>query len=111
MGARFIAKTIKGSNGISNLVIQNDTEFSFDFESSDNQIKHYKAYSPTRDDYEVSIAVIDNALNNGFNLIVYDHWIFATHSGKDYAGIQRIPIFSVPEFIKAIKTRMKLDSE
>lgn len=103
-----MANTIQGSRGISNLTVKNDTEFSFDYQPSEGEIRHYKAYAPTRDDYEVNTAVIDKALSNGFNLIVFDHWIFATSSGKDYSSIQRIPIYSVPDFIKAIKTRDKL---
>jgi hypothetical protein len=111
MGARFMANTIQGSRGISNLTVKNDTEFSFDYQPSEGEIRHYKAYAPTRDDYEVNTAVIDKALSNGFNLIVFDHWIFATSSGKDYSSIQGIPIYSVPDFIKAIKKRDKLDNE
>lgn len=110
MGARFIAGTVQGSNGLLNCKAKNDTEFSFEYGAADSSFKNYKAYVPTRDDYEISIEVIDRALSQGYNLIVYDSWIFATHSGRDYAGVERIPIFSVPEFIKAIKSRQKLEN-
>jgi hypothetical protein len=111
MGAKFIAGTVQGSKGLQNCKAKNETEFSFDYQSADSEFKFYKVYVPTRDDYEVSIEVIDRALSQGYNLIVYDSWIFATHSGKDYAGVQRIPIFSVPAFIKAIKSRENLESQ
>lgn len=111
MGAKFMAGTIKGAKGINNLTVKDDTEFSFDYTSSDNKTKHYKAYAPTRDDYEVSMAVIDKAIKRGCNIIVFDFWIFATSSGKDYSSMEKIPIYSVPDFIKAIKTRERLDNE
>lgn len=111
MGARFMATTIQGSKGITNLVVKDDTEFSFDYQSKKGRKKHYKAYAPTRSDYEVNIAVIDKAIENGYNLIVFDHWIFGTSSGKDYSSSQGIPIYSVPDFIKAIKTGDNLSNE
>jgi len=111
MGAKFMASTINRSKGISNLTVKDDTEFSFDYEASDKTMKHFKVYAPTRADYEVTMAVIDKATKNGFDLIVFDHWIFATSSGKDYSGIQEIPIYSVPDFIKVIKNRERLDNE
>lgn len=104
-----MASTINGSNGISNLVVKDDTEFSFDFEAFGSAVKHIKAYVPTRDDYEVSLAVITKAISKGCNIIVFDHWIFATSSGRQYSGIQGIPIFSVQDFIKTIKSREKLN--
>lgn len=110
MGATFMAGTIKGSSGIRNLKIVDDTEFTFEYQADNSIYKQYRVYAPTRADYEVSIEVIDRAIQNGFNLIVHDHWIFATHSGKDYAGVERIPIFSVPDFIKAIKSRHRLEN-
>ncbi len=106
-----MANTIQGSNGISNLTVKNDTEFSFDYEPTEGGTRHYKVYAPTRDDYEVNTAVIDKAITNGYDLIVFDHWIFATSSGKDYSKMQGLPVYSVPDFIKAIKTRDKLDNE
>lgn len=111
MGAKFIAGTVQGSTGLANCKAKNDTEFSFEYQSAEDESKLYKVYVPTREDYEVSVEVVDRALSQGYNLIVYDSWIFATHSGKDYAGVQLIPIFSVPAFIKAIKSRQKLESE
>lgn len=103
-----MSTTIKGLNGISNLKVTNDTEFSFDYVPNQGETIHYKAYAPSRDDYEVNTAVINKALSNGFNLIVFDHWIFPTSSGKVYSSIQGIPIYSVPDFIKTIKKRYKL---
>ena len=44
-------------------------------------------------------------------MIVYDNWIFPTGSGSQHALIHDVPIFTVPEFIKKIKKREKLDSE
>jgi hypothetical protein len=111
MGAKFIVGTIQGSKGLKNCIAKNETEFSFEYQSADSEFKSYNAYVPTRDDYEVSVEVIDRALNQGYNLIVYDSWIFATHSGKDYAEAQRLPIFSVTAFIKAIKSRERFESE
>ncbi|MFP5042925.1 hypothetical protein [Parasediminibacterium sp. JCM 36343] len=111
MGARFIAGTVQGSTGLKNCKAKNDTEFSFEYQSAGDEFKSYKVYVPTREDYEVSVEVIDRALSQGYNLIVYDSWIFATHSGKDYAGVQRIPIFSVPAFIKTLKSRQKFERE
>ena len=108
MGARFMANTINGSKGISNLRIKDDTEFSFDYKRNEKELEQIIVYAPTRDDYEVSLAVIDKALNKGCNVIVFDHWIFATSSGREYSGIQGIPIYSVPDFIKTIKSRKKL---
>lgn len=107
-----MASTIQGSKGVKNLTVANDTEFSFEYQTDDSEeFKSYKAYAPTRTDYEVSLEVVDRAINKGYNLIVYDFWIFATYSGKSYAGVQRIPIFSVSDFIKTIKSRQKLENE
>ena len=106
-----MASTISGSIGISNLAVKDETEFSFDFEANGSEVKHIKAYAPTRADYEVSLAVITKAISKGCNIIVFDHWIFATSSGKQYSGIQGIPIYSVPDFIKTIKSREKLINE
>lgn len=109
MGARFIARTVQSSSGLINCRAINDTEFSFEYQAAGQVFKSYKVYVPTREDYEVSIEVIDRALSQGYNLIVYDSWIFATASGRDYAGTQRIPILSVPAFIKTIKSRLKIE--
>ncbi len=112
MGARFIAETVQGSKGFQNCKInRNETEFSFDHQTSDDETKEYKVYVPTRDDYEVSVAVVDKAIGLGCNLIVHDNWIFPTGSGRQHALIHDIPILTVPEFIKKIKKREKLESE
>lgn len=111
MGAKFMAGKIQGAKGVSNLSVKDDTEFSFDYEPSNNKTKHYKVYAPTRDDYEVSMAIIDKAVKKGCNLIVFDFWIFVTSSGKDYSSMQKIPIYSVPDFIKAVITRVALDND
>jgi len=111
MGARFIYGTVQGSKGLRNGKVKDDTEFSFEYQAANDDFKTYRVYVPTRDDYEVSLEVIDRALNAGYNLIVYDNWIFPTYSGKHHAGIHQIQICSVPEFIKAIKNSQKLEFE
>jgi hypothetical protein len=112
MGARFIAGTVIGSRGFSNCKVNKDeTEFSFTYKSADDESNDYKAYVPTRADYEVSVAVVDKAISLGCNIIVYDSWIFPTASGSHYAQIHHIPIYTVPEFIKKIRKREKLHAE
>lgn len=113
MGARFIAGTVQGSRGFTNCKVNRaETEFTFDYQSADeDDSKEFKAYAPTRDDYEISVAVVDKAIGLGCNLIVYDNWIFTTGSGSQHALINGIPIYSVPEFMKKIKKREKLEAE
>jgi hypothetical protein len=112
MGARFIAGTVRESNGLTNAKTnKEDTEFSFEFQSEGNTKKPYKLYAPTRDEYEVSIQIIDKAISLGCNVIVYDSWIFPTESGQSYADGKNIPIYTVGAFIKKIKSREPLETE
>lgn len=109
MGAKFIASTINDTKGISNKIIdRSDTQFSFDMKIM-NDVKHYNVYVPTRGDYEVSVEVVDRAKKMNCNLIVYDSWIFSTASGVDHARLKGIPVMTVGQFIKKVKSSENLD--
>jgi hypothetical protein len=110
MGARFIANTVLYSKGLKNIKTnEQDTEISFEFEAESGKSKTFTAYIPTRDDYEISVEVVDRAINLNCNLIIYDIWIFPTASGSDYANINGIPVYDVREFIKKIKNGKNLE--
>jgi len=112
MGATFLSGTIQGAKGVQNLKIDRyDTEFSFKYEAENDELKTFKVYAPTRDDYEVSVEVVDRALQLNCNLIVYDFWIFSTYSGKSYASNNGVPVYSGAEFIRKIKQREKIEPE
>jgi hypothetical protein len=108
MGARFIASTIDDTRGISKKTVSSDTKFSFDMETLGNT-RNYTVYVPTRKDYEVSVEVVDRARQMNCNVIVYDSWIFSTSSGYEYAKSKEIPVLTVKQFIKKVKSGERLE--
>ncbi len=106
MGARFIKTTIENIDSISNLNVKDDTIFFFDYQIEDESFT-FKVYCPTREDYEISIAVVDKALNLNCNLIVRDNWIFYTGDGVEYSNSKSILVLSVSEFKKNIHEKRK----
>jgi hypothetical protein len=108
MGARFIASTIDETRGISKKSVNSDTQFSFDMETLGNT-RNYNVYVPSRKDYEVSVEVVDRSRQMNCNVIVYDSWIFSTSSGFEYARQNGIPVLTVKQFIKKIKSGERLE--
>ena len=104
MGARNVAEIIRGTRYVSNVKWEYDSKLEFDYERpSDFLPKTYKVYMPSRDDYEVSIDVVDKAVEYGADLIVYDNWIKATISGKSHAEKKGIRVYSYGYFLRKIK--------
>lgn len=104
MGARSVAEIIRGSKYVSSIKWEYDSKLQFDYERAlDFQPKTYKVYMPSRDDYEVSIEVVDIAVEYGADLIVYDNWIKETISGKSHAEKKGIRVYSYGYFLRKIK--------
>ena len=111
MGARFISDALRGMHGVSNCVVTGgEIEFSFDYRAmGELNANSFSAYVPTRNDYEVSVAIVEKAIRKGCNLIVYDSWIFPTMSGVQHAKAKGVPVLSVGEFLGAINRKEGLD--
>jgi hypothetical protein len=104
MGARRMSEIISSSSFISDISWEYDSKLEFGYERRmDYQPTMHKVYMPSRDDYELSIATIDNAIDYGAKIIVYDNWIKPTISGKSYAEGKGVKIYSFGQFIKKIE--------
>lgn len=104
MGAKSVAELIKPLPNISNLTYVYDSELKFEYLSNASPFpKRYNVYMPTRDDYEVTIDIVDKAIQSGANLIVYDLWIKSTYSAKTYGEKKGITIYTFGNFLRKIK--------
>ncbi len=108
MGARGLIDIIKNYPYVSNVYAESDSRFSFIYQRIGELPKSYTVYMPTRDDYEVSIEVVERAFRNGANVIVYDTWIKPTISGSSRAEVKSIKVFSFGAFLHRIKKSQSL---
>lgn len=103
MGSRSIVNILRDYPTISNINVESDCKFSFQYNRFGELPKIYSVYMPTREDYEVSIEVVERAADEGANIIVYDTWIKPTISGQYRANGRNIHIYSYGAFINRTK--------
>lgn len=104
MGAKSVASVISSSPFVSNVNWEYDSKLQFDYETKlDFAARTFKVYMPSRDDYEISIEVVERAIEFGAKLIVYDNWIRPTISGKSHAQKNGITVYSYGFFLNKIK--------
>lgn len=108
MGARFVSENIMFCKGVKSMQVSSDVIFSFEYSLDGNSYEKYTVYMPTRDDYEVSIEVVDRAINKGANMVVYDSWINPTGSGGTYATAKDVKVYPWDEFVKKVRKREPL---
>ncbi len=102
MGAFYLRDNIQGIPSVEGINVQNNTEITFSYSQNGTSIDA-KCYCPTRDDYEVSIEVVDRAIQNGYNVIAYDSWIFPTIASTNYALTQGIKVYSATDLIRKLR--------
>lgn len=109
MGARSIASRIEGFRCVSNVKWEYDSKLQFDYERPmEYPPKTILVYLPSRDDYEITIEVVDRAIEFGANVIVYDIWIKPTISGNSHAVKNGINVYSFGAFLKKVMKGEKL---
>ena len=109
MGARSVSEIIENLPTVSNLTYEYDSKIVFDYKPNGLPFtKKIIVYMPTRDDYEVTIDVVDKALRNGANLIVYDNWIKSTISGNSFGERKDIKVYSFGNFLRKIQNGLPL---
>lgn len=112
MGARKVAQIIGSSRYVSNIKWTYDSKLEFDYERDmDYEPTNFKIYMPSRDDYEITIAVVDIAIEYGANFIVYDNWIKPTISGKSYAINHGIKVYSYGQFLRKVNNGESLGND
>lgn len=108
MGTRSIIDIIKDYPNVRTAYAESDSKFSFIYTRIGELPKSHTIYMPTRDEYEVSIEVVERAFEEGANIIVYDTWIKPTISGKFRADGKSINIYSYGAFLHRIKKSQSL---
>lgn len=104
MGARTVAEQISILPHVSNVTYEYDSILQFDYKAALSLgAKTYKVYMPSRDDYEISIEVVDRAIESGASLIVYDNWIFPTISGRGHATEKGIKVYTFGNFLRLVR--------
>lgn len=109
MGARRVSELIDNLPTVSNLTYEYDSKIQFDYKPNGSSFpKRINVYMPTRADYEVTMDVVDKALQNGANLIVYDNWIKSTISGNSFGERKNIKVYSFGNFLKKVQNGLPL---
>lgn len=108
MGAYFILENILQLPGIKIFEPRSNILFSFEYVQADGIKNNYTVYVPTRDDYEISMEVVNRAFEMGASIIVYDTWIKPTGSGNAYAASKNIKIFTWKDFVDKVRNGCKL---
>lgn len=108
MGARSIADIIREYPTVRDLNVESNTMLRFQYRTLGDLPKYLAVYMPTREEYEITIEVIERAVRKGANLIVYDAWIKPTISGEQHANGKKINIYSYGAFINRVKKSQKL---
>ena len=76
--------------------------FHFTYSPYGNFPKRYSVFMPTRDDYYLSIEVVNRAIKRKANLIVFDNWISNTMGGQEYAKSKGINSYSYTVFLAKV---------
>lgn len=109
MGARNVAELIRNLSNVSNLTYEYDSKIQFDYSYNGSSFpKRINIYMPTRDDYEVTMAIVDKALRGGANVIVYDNWIKSTISGNTFGERRNIKIYSFGNFLRKVQNGLPI---
>lgn len=109
MGARRVSELIDKLPTVSNLTYKYDSKIQFDYKPNGSTFPmRINIYMPTRVDYEVTIDVVDKAIQNGANLIVFDNWIKSTIAAITYGERKNIKVYSFGNFLSKVQNGLHL---
>ena len=109
MGSRNVAEIIRSLPSITDLTYEYDSKLQFNYASNGVSFpKRINIYMPTRADYEITMDVVDKAIENGANFIVYDNWIKSTIAGNTYGERNNIKIYTFGIFLRKVQNGIPL---
>lgn len=97
MGLKWLSEQLEGKRGV--------TDVKFPGNATLSLVAHGKRiiiYSPSRDEYILSVEAVQRAKSKGATHIVYDVWVQVTGAAEDAAKASKVKIMSVGAFLHTV---------